>query len=271
MKYVCPKCRLPLSVTETGSAVCKSGHSYDRSREGYYNLLLSNAAAMHGDNKEMVESRRRFLDTGAYLPLAEEVSKILSDALPDGAVLLDAGCGEGYYTDIIENRVNSSDRGVSVLGFDISKEAVKRASKRNKRVSFAVSSSYSVPLSDGACDAVINIFSPMASEEMRRVLAPGGLFILAIPDRRHLFELKSVAYENPYENEPSDKTLPGFSLADERRISYELQLDSSSAIWDLFMMTPYAYRTPAAGRERVRQLEHLKTRAEFILLVYRKV
>ena len=74
MKFVCPKCMRPLVVGERGVATCSGGHSFDRARDGYYNLLLSNAGGTHGDNREMLEARRRFLDTGAYKPLADKLS-----------------------------------------------------------------------------------------------------------------------------------------------------------------------------------------------------
>jgi 23S rRNA (guanine745-N1)-methyltransferase len=65
MDFVCPKCSLAL-VCEDGIAKCKNNHSYDRAKAGYYNLLLTNVVGTHGDNREMVEARRDFLDTGVY-------------------------------------------------------------------------------------------------------------------------------------------------------------------------------------------------------------
>ena len=102
MYFLCPKCRERLNQVNN-SAVCKNGHSYDRSRQGYYNLLLGGGA--HGDNREMVASRRRFLELGYYKPLADAVASLVlkySKRLP---TVLDTGCGEGYYTDIIEKAI----------------------------------------------------------------------------------------------------------------------------------------------------------------------
>ena len=101
MKFVCPKCMRPLTVGERGVATCSGGHTFDRAREGYYNLLLSNAGGTHGDNREMLEARRRFLDTGAYKPLADKLSKLVLSDFDDGGSLLDIGCGEGYYTSAV--------------------------------------------------------------------------------------------------------------------------------------------------------------------------
>lgn len=270
MKFVCPKCMKPLSVSERGAAICPDGHSYDRSREGYYNLLLSNVGGTHGDNREMVEARRRFLATGAYSPLAERVAALALSALSDGGALLDVGCGEGYYTDTMEKLFPKSGKEISVYGFDISKDAVKVAAKKNKALCLAVAGAYSMPVSDGSFDVVTNIFSPLAVGEVFRALKDGGHFIMAIPAEEHLFGLKSAIYKTPYKNQVQDFTLEGFKLLSSERISYILKLDSSEKIRDLFMMTPYAYRTSREDRERILSLDSLETKVEFILLDYEK-
>ena len=166
MDFICPKCLLPL-VCEDGTAKCKSNHSYDRAKAGYYNLLLTNVGGTHGDNREMVEARRAFLDTGAYLPLAERVAALAAKHI-SGAKLLDIGCGEGYYTDVIEKALR--DKAVSVSGFDISRDAVKYAARRNKNLSLAVASAYRMPIADGSFDMVTNMFSPLARDEVFRAL-----------------------------------------------------------------------------------------------------
>ena len=65
--WTCPKCGETLSFSER-CARCPAGHCYDIAKEGYVNLLLS-TGGIHGDSREMVEARRRFLGSGAYEPL----------------------------------------------------------------------------------------------------------------------------------------------------------------------------------------------------------
>ena len=178
MKFVCPKCHRQLNITD-GCARCDGGHSYDRARAGYYNLLLDNAGGTHGDNRDMVEARRVFLSRGYYKPLADRMAQLSLKYTEPCGCLLDAGCGEGYYTDAVERAILERDGESCVLAFDISRDAVKYAAKRNRRPSFAVASSYDIPLLDGAVDTVINVFSPMAVEETKRVLKSGGVFIFA--------------------------------------------------------------------------------------------
>ncbi len=270
MKFICPKCNQPLTVTDSGTAVCPSRHSYDRSREGYYNLLLSSTGGTHGDNREMLEARRRFLDTGAYLPLANAVSALVAEHVSDGGTVLDIGCGEGYYTDIVDVRCREAGKRVDVCGFDISKDAVRLAAKKNKNLSLAVASAYKIPISDSSVDVAMNVFSPLALEETVRILRHGGVFVMAIPDENHLYGLKCAIYKTPYKNEVQSPELAGLTLMHTERIAYKLDLNTRAEISDLFMMTPYAYRTSREDRERVLSLERLSTEIEFIVFVYKK-
>lgn len=266
MKFTCPKCSMPLSVVNGGAAKCENGHTFDRSKEGYYNLLLS-CGGVHGDNKEMVLARREFLNTGAYLPLAERIAALAEEHTGSGA-LIDVGCGEGYYTELISRALSSS--GGTVCGFDISKDAVKRAAKRVACAEFAVATAYKIPAANAAFDTAVNMFSPLALSETHRILRTGGTFIMAIPGKRHLWGLKSAVYESPYENEVKDPYLEGFKLVSTECIAYDIELTSRSDVSALFMMTPYAYRTKREDRERILSLDKLKTEVEFIVFVYKK-
>jgi len=276
MIFTCPKCKQKLNICDTGAAVCPSGHSYDRAREGYYNLLLSRGGGTHGDNADMVKARCEFLDYGYYKPMADAVSDTVCKYLKPSGVLLDAGLGEGYYTEILSRALShrAEECGEDmprVVGFDISRDAVRRAAKRRAGIELAVASSYDMPFSDGSVDLVVNIFSPLATDEVKRVLSPGGAFVMVIPGKEHLFELKAKIYDTPYKNTLSDTDIAGFELVWQREIKYNMSLGSEERIRSLFMMTPYAYRTSATGRERVLKLSSLNCTAHFHVLVYKRV
>lgn len=270
MNFVCPKCYGKLNTQPDGRAFCEKGHSYDRSRFGYYNLLLTNVGGTHGDNREMVDARRAFLDTGAYFPLADRIAGISSDGFPSGGVMLDVGLGEGYYTSVVSERIRAAVGEMSVVGFDISKEAARYARKRCPDAEVAVASAYKMPLADSSVDLVTNVFSPLALEETVRVLRSGGRFVMAVPDTYHLWELKSLLYKTPYKNELSDPALEGLDLIAEERVFMTLDLDSPEKIKSLFMMTPYAYRTPQEAKKKLFSTEKMTVRAEFVVFVYKK-
>ena len=270
MKFGCPKCMRPLAVGERGVAACGGGHTFDRARDGYYNLLLSNTGGTHGDNREMLEARRRFLDTGAYLPLAHKVAELVLADFPEGGALLDIGCGEGYYTSIVSAKLREAGKRPDVHGFDISKDGVRLTAKRDKSFSLAVASAYKMPIADESFDAAMNVFSPLALEETVRILRHGGRFVMAIPDVNHLFGLKSALYATPYKNKPESPELEGLDLIATERVHYTLKLRSAEEINALFMMTPYAYRTPPESRARLLSMLSLETEVEFVVFVYQK-
>ena len=268
--FICPKCRGKLNISESGAAVCEMRHSFDRSREGYYNLLLGSGGGQHGDNAEMINARREFLSRGYYQPLAERIAELASEFMKEPCALLDAGCGEGYYTEMLVNAYSAERVTPDLYAFDISKSAVKRAVKRIPEGFFAVASSYAIPMPDSSVDLLLNTFSPLALNESARVLKQGGIFIMAIPAEDHLFELKAKIYDNPYKNEVADTSLCGFTLLLAEPVRFSMHFAEPEDIRSLFMMTPYAYRTGASGRARVAELEKLDCTADFLILVYKK-
>ena len=270
MFFTCPRCGGELTSASENTKKCPLGHSFDRAREGYYNLLLSQSGGTHGDNSEMVRARREFLSYGYYEPMARRVAEMVSDVHPASGILLDMGLGEGYYTDIVEREIYSRDGESHVLGFDISKDAVRYSAKRHKRLSLAVASSYDVPLPASSVDTVLNLFSPMATSEVARVLRPSGHFVFVYPGTEHLFGLKEAVYKTPYKNKPEAEELDGFSLVCRDEIKYTVTVEGRDRVRSLFMMTPYAYRTGREERERALSLDSVKTELEFIINVYRK-
>lgn len=267
--FVCPKCAAELEFADS-AAKCANGHSYDKSRYGYYNLLLTNVGGIHGDNREMVLSRRAFLGAGYYSPLSKRLGELCSEYLASKGALLDSGCGEGYYTDSVECAMRQRDGESRVFAFDISKEAARECAKRNRNIKVAVASSYRMPVGDGSVDGVLNVFSPLSADETHRVLRDNGCFILAVPDSDHLYELKCALYDTPYKNKLQDSAIKGFALIHEERLRYTMHLADNAAVSSLFGMTPYAYRTGSADAQKIYSLQSLDCTADFHIFVYRK-
>ena len=106
--FRCPVCGGALDREER-RYVCPSGHGFDLAKEGYVNLLPANR--MHsktpGDDKEMAAARTRFLDGGWYRPLRDMLCKLVDRYGGEAPALLDAGCGEGYYTAALAETVRA--------------------------------------------------------------------------------------------------------------------------------------------------------------------
>ena len=257
--FCCPVCRATLEENEK-NYICQSNHNFDKAKQGYVNLLMSNKSGVHGDDKLMVEARQSFLEKGYYSPMREEVNRILGE----NNVVLDAGCGEGYYTSLFAEKN-------TVFGIDVSKDALKKASAKCKNASFAVASIYDMPIGDSSLDVIINIFAPDSQQEYLRTLKKGGRLIVVTPMENHLMELKSAVYDQPYKNQYVDPQKDGFEIVSTSEIKYEINLDCNQDIISLFKMTPYYYNTSKKDVQKLDAYNSLKTKVEFLITEYRKI
>lgn len=102
-------------------------------------------------------------------------------ALPEGAALLDVGCGTGVFSQA------AARRGLRVSGIDASEAFVERAKRRIDGVTFVSGEMEELPFEDQAFDAAVgcNSFQYAASpvnalHEARRVLTTGGRVAIAV-------------------------------------------------------------------------------------------
>ena len=269
--FLCPICGQPLNIKER-SYVCKNRHSFDISAKGYVNLLPANKkrSASPGDDKGMVIARNNFLSLGYYGHLRETLENLCDKYLENNANILDCGCGEGYYTEGVCNKLADQGKMANIQGIDISKDAVALAAKRVKDGQFAVASSFHLPVGDKTIDLLINCFSPLAVKEFHRVIKKKGIFLYVVPDAKHLWQLKEALYETPYENAVKEEQYEGFELLETVRTSKEIFIESNEDINNLFKMTPYVYRSPKSAQEVLLKAENMTVNADFIVYVYRK-
>ena len=268
--FRCPLCAAPLTAGER-TYTCPQGHSFDRAREGYVHLLPANQkhAKDPGDDKAMAAARGRFLDGGWYAPLREELCRLVLSHAPASPAVLDAGCGEGYYTAGVLGALAAAGAGAELAGVDLSRPSLRRAARRAPGVEFAVASVYRLPVADTSIDLLLDCFSPLALEEFRRVLRPGGVFLYVVPAARHLWELKEVLYDRPYLNREEDVPYEGLRCLEVVPVEARMDLDRA-ALANLFTMTPYRWRTPRAGAERLAGLDRLAVTAAFRVHVFRR-
>ena len=161
-------------------------------------------------------------------------------------------------------------RPARIAAYDLSKEAVKAAARRDKTIEWAVAGSFAIPARDASFHCVLNVFSPMVPHEFARVLRKGGALVYAVPGPRHLYGLKQVLYERPYENETRDVAYEGFRFA--RRVPVRAQAVLEGALLqDVFAMTPYYWKTPRAGAQRLAATPRLESELAFDFLVYERI
>lgn len=269
MCFKCPVCGSRLEQRDR-TLKCQNNHCFDMAKQGYVNLLQSQKSSKkrHGDDSLMVKARQDFLEKGYYNKLCEAVvDAVVKNTPQNNAVVADLGCGECWYTQRVYNSLDNP----TVFGIDISKQALIAGSKRCKDLKLAVASTADIPLPDESCDAVICVFAPYSETEALRILKRGGVFIKAFPLEEHLIELKSVIYDKPYKNEVIVKYDPSFEQLSLESIKYEIKLESNADIMNLFMMTPYYYKTGQSDQHKLERLCELKTKAEFGVIVLKKL
>ena len=273
--FCCPLCGAALT-REGPAARCQNGHSFDVARQGYVHLLPANKmhAKLPGDSREMVAARRRFLQAGYYAIFRDALCKLALDCAAslgkpggEGLRLCDAGCGEGYYTAALADALPQGE----VYGFDISKLAVKAAAGQYKKPRFAVASSFAIPLPTGFADCLTDVFSPLAEGEFARVVKPGGYFLYAVPGPRHLYGMKELLYQQPYENPVRDTEYPGFRFVDRTPVRGVIRIPDGDTAQALFAMTPYYWKTGVTGARRLAETGAFETEIAFDFLRYQRV
>ncbi len=260
---ICPKCKEALHQ-EGNSLRCTKNHCYDIASAGYVNLLPPHKKGdIPGDGKDMVRARREFLYEGYYKPLRDKIAEFTERISPK--TVADIGCGEGYYTSVLSKYADK------VMGFDISKFALQYAAKLDKVTDYCTANLHELPLDNGAADMVLCCFCAHDEKEFRRILKESGSFVLITPGKRHLFGLKTVLYDEPYENEENELLLDGFEVLRRERVYYTAEISTQKAINDLFMMTPYYWRSPKSGAESLARLNVLITELDFIITEYKAI
>lgn len=263
--YQCPLCQASLAAQER-SWRCSNGHSFDIAREGYVNLLpvQQKKSLQPGDNTEMMQARRAFLQAGHYQPLSDAANALLAQhchAVP----VLDIGCGEGYYSARL-----SAALAAPVYGLDISKTAIRYAAKRYPDLHWCVASSYQLPFQTGQFGGLLRIYAPSQAEEMARVTQPGGWLLTVSPAPEHLLEFKQQAYQQVRLHSAEIKAETGFRHQQRQRLQLAWQAPDATAMQQLIEMTPLAYKLNQTQQDNL--LGELKpVQLDFYLDLYQRI
>lgn len=263
--YICPICNKNL-VLFGKTFVCDNKHCFDVAKQGYVNLIRINDkhSLTPGDNNQMVNARKSFLQKGYYGQLTDAVCNEITQryATP---VIVDAGCCDGYYLGEISKKTNGK-----YYGFDISKDAVKIASSAHKNISFSVASVMRMPYKDKSADVILRIFAPYCEKEYLRVLKDDGILIQATPGSEHLLQLKRLLYDDVYLNPETPVLYDGLTKISTKRIKYDFVTQTGEDNFHLFTMTPYYYKTSKEKAEKLKFADGMSITADFIVEIYAK-
>ncbi|MEP2603646.1 MAG: methyltransferase domain-containing protein, partial [Paraglaciecola sp.] len=231
-----------------------------------------------GDNKQMVNGRRAFLESGLYQPLAQTITGMFKLHLcpsesKDNIKIFDAGCGEGYYLNwLAENLTMQVEEGALPIlysGIDISKFAIQKAAKQYKKQQFAVASTFNLPVSSASQDGVLQIFAPSSEQEIHRVLKDKGIWVVINPAGEHLQQFKYALYDSPTQHQAKTLEPEGFVLKQQFNLNFELELADKNQVENLLMMTPYYWSATEEKRQQLITYVREVT-ADFDIRVYVK-
>jgi len=242
---LCPVRGCHLALTrEEKRVVCARGHSFDIARSGYINLLQpqDRRSKNPGDTADAVAARRRLHDRGVTGPLLRGIAEIISAGQSD--IVLDAGCGDGFYLGSLAREVRFDPHGV-----DISIPAVDAAAKRYPECKWIVANADRfVPYADRSFSIVLSITGRMNAEEFRRVLRDNGRLLVALAAPDDLIELRGVGRDR---GERTVETFAkDFTLVDRRRATTTADLDAA-AVHDVLLSIYRPMRAQPVAAMRV--------------------
>jgi 23S rRNA (guanine745-N1)-methyltransferase len=238
---LCPvrTCRFSLERIDR-RLVCERGHSFDVARSGYINLLQpqDRRSNQPGDTVAAVAARRRLHDLGVSGPLLKAIAEIIAPSSSD--VVLDAGCGDGFYLGTLAHETKFSAHGV-----DISVPAIEAAARRYPESEWIVANADRfIPYADRSFSIVMSITARMNAAEFRRVLRDNGRLLVALPAPRDLIELRGSGHDR------TARTIQEFArhfrLVDQRRITTTADLEATT-VQDVLLSIYRPMRSRPAG------------------------
>ena len=242
---LCPVrgCHMAL-VREARRLLCPRGHSFDVARSGYINLLQpqERRSKRPGDTAAAVRARRRLHDRGVTEPLLRAVAEMVAASPSD--VVLDAGCGDGFYLGSLARQT-----GFDAHGVDISIPAVDAAARRYPECEWIVANAdRRLPYADGSFSMVLSVTARMNSGEFRRVLREDGRLLVAVPAPEDLSELRGAGRD--LVTRTVEVFSQDFTLVDQRRVATTADLDAS-AVHDVLLSIYRPMRPQPAEAMRV--------------------
>lgn len=274
---LCPVCKEKLIKDDSKKLYrCNNNHTYDIAREGYVNLLISNQKRSKnpGDSKEMVLSRVEFLNRGYYKPISDKINEIITQTLEKSDdnkfTIMDLGCGEGYYLNSSKTYMDEKNIEADFYGMDVSKEAVRYASKINKACVWAVGNNFNIPADDKSIDCLLSVFSPIDINECNRVLKDNGIFIRVLPRTDHLIQLRNIIYPEVHLNNKIYKADENENeYVNETNVTFDIELNKEE-ILSLLKMTPHYWKSTQENKEKLEVYDSLVITIDMRIGVFKR-
>ncbi|MFJ9367366.1 putative RNA methyltransferase [Nocardia sp. NPDC101769] len=207
--------------------------------------------------------------TAAENPLAGPNSAV-REGTTSGAALLEIGAGTGYYLTAVLDAVPGA-RGVAL---DVSKAAARRAARAHARGGSVLADAWrGLPVRDGVMGAVVSVFAPRNADEVARVLAEDGRFVVVTPTSRHLGELIEplgmVSVDAAKADRLAESLGERFELVGHDAVEYTMEL-SHEDVANVAAMGPSAFHAAERRAEQIAALpDPMLVTASVTISVYR--
>jgi len=239
----CPLCAKRVRFDGRTALVCARGHTFNLSARGYADFYTKKDPGAYGRTHFL--HRRAFFEAGYYAHLRDAVLQEAASLSPVRGVV-DAGCGEGYYTRALDSALSCP-----VLGFDLSREAVRLAASHGGRALYMTADLTAIPLRDQAVDLCLDLFTPANYKEFYRVLTHGGALLKLIPTENHLKELRACLKGHIRQEEYAAGRVAEYMKEQRFIVKKELRLEatlplSDASREDLLAMTPLMFSVDRA-------------------------
>ncbi len=130
-----------------------------------------------------------------------------------------------------------------------------------------------IPLASGSVEVLINIFSPRNPGEFARVIAPGGMLLIVIPQPGHLHLLRSLAPLLGIQERKEERLLAeygdDFEHLSTMPVEYDLVL-SGEEIIDLITMSPTFRHIEPESLDALRDLAEAPADVRVNVLAFRR-
>lgn len=259
----CPICNTNLSEKDK-TLKCSMNHSFDQARQGYISLF-SKPSKHKGDLAEMVKARSNFLEKGHFHPLYESLKKNIA---PTTKLIVDLGAGTGNLLSHLLTPLPDCYG----LALDLSVYACKRAQKKHERLqSICCDFDQGIPVKTNISDCVISSFAPRPLEEIRRLISPGGIFIVVTPGNEHMQalrkKLKLLGIEKDKLSRIDESVENKFNLVLREKISFRMDLSKNECL-NLVAMGPNAWHQKKEKLSANLQESSFNVGADFVVSYY---